>query len=177
MLRVLVLLCGLLAVSLAAASVRDPAKFFFEETFGNYQEELDNARQDGKQGILLFFEMDDCPFCHRMKTTVLNQSQVQDYFRKHFRIFSVDIEGDVEITDFQGRHTSQKDFAFKQYQVRATPVFAFFDLDGRLIARHTGPTSGVEEFLWLGEYVTGAHYRTESFTRFKRDKRQQALGK
>ncbi len=74
-----------------------------------------------------------------MKTTVLNQPEVQDYYREYFRIFSVDIEGDLEITDFQGRTTTQKDFAFKQYKVRATPVLAFFDLDGKLIARHTGP--------------------------------------
>lgn len=74
------------------------------------------------------FEMDECPFCHRMKTTVLNRPEVQDYFRKHFLIFSVDIEGDIEITDFQGKPTTMKDFAFKQYRVRATPVFQFFDL-------------------------------------------------
>lgn len=163
----------MLTLSLSQAASRDPATFFFEETFGNFQEELGLARQDGKQAILIFFEMDDCPFCRRMETTVLNQPQVQDYYRKHFRIFSMDIEGDVEITDFQGRHTTQKDFAFKQYQVRATPVIAFFDLDGKLIARHTGPTSGVEDFLWLGDYVVGGHYRTESFARFKREKRRQ----
>lgn len=174
MLRLLTLLSCLLVVPLTQAATRDPSDYFFEETFGNFQEELDLARQEGKQGVLIFFEMDECPFCHRMKTTVLNQVPVQDYFRKHFRIFSVDIEGDVEITDFQGRHTTQKDFAFKQYQVRATPVFAFFDLDGKLVARHTGPTSGVQEFLWLGEYVADGHYRDESFSRFKRDKRTQA---
>lgn len=173
MLRTVILILGVLVLSPAGAASRDPADFFFDETFGNFEDELGLAKQDGKQAILIFFEMDDCPFCHRMKTTVLNQSEVQDYFREHFRIFSVDTEGDLEITDFQGRHTTQKDFAFKQYQVRATPVFAFFDLDGKLIARHTGPTAGVEEFLWLGEYVADGHYRSESFTRFKRDKRLQ----
>ena len=71
------------------------------------------------------FEMDECPFCHRMKTTILNQPEVQAYFREHFLIFPVDIEGDVEITDFSGATTTMKDFAFKQYRVRATPVFAF----------------------------------------------------
>lgn len=173
MLRTLTLLACVLSVWPVCAAPRDPADYFFEETFGNFQEELESARQDGKQAILIFFEMDECPFCHRMKTSVLNQPEVQDYFREHFRIFSLDIEGDVEITDFEGRHTTQKDFAFQQYQVRATPVLAFFDLDGKLIARHTGPTSGVEEFLWLGEYVADGHYSKESFTRFKRSKRQQ----
>ena len=43
-----------------------------------------------------------------------------------------DIEGDLEMTDFQGRTMTQKDFSFKEYNVRATPVLAFFDLDGKL---------------------------------------------
>jgi len=176
LLRIPTLLLGMLTLSLTQAgdTARDPDEFFFQKTFGDFHEELGLAREGQKQAILLFFEQEDCPFCHRMKTTVLNQPGVQDYFRAHFRIFSVDIEGDLEITDFRGVRTTQKDFAFKQYNVRATPVFAFFDLDGNLIARHTGPTSDVQEFLWLGEYVAGGHYRTQSFTACKRGRRRQA---
>ncbi len=174
--RVITLVCGLLTLSLTQAgdAVRDPSRYFFQETFGDFHEELSLARAEQKQAILLFFEQEDCPFCYRMKTAVLNQPDVQDYFRRHFRIFSVDIEGDLEITDFKGLPTTQKDFSFKQFNVRATPVFAFFDLDGNLIARHTGPTSDMQEFLWLGEYVVDGHYRTQSFTVYKRDKRRQA---
>ena len=175
-LRGLALLLAVLAMSPATAgsTTRDPAAFFFQETFGDFREELSIAREQQKQAILLFFEQEDCPFCYRMKATVLNQPQVQDYFREHFRIFSVDIEGDLEIFDFKGHQTTQKDFAFRQYNVRATPVFAFFDLDGNLIARHTGPTSDAQEFLWLGEYVADGHFRTQSFTRYKQERRKQA---
>ena len=76
-------------------------------------------RRCGKSGILLMFEMDECPFCHRMKTNVLNQPQVQDYFREHFLIFPVDVEGDIEVVDFAGNSAAQKDFALKQFRVRA----------------------------------------------------------
>lgn len=156
-----------------AAGARDPYKYFFNETWGDYQEELANARQQGKQGILIFFEMDECPFCHYMKQNVLNQPEVQEYYRKHFLNFSVDIEGDVEITNLQGKQMKQKDFAFREYRVRATPVIAFFDLDGKLIHRHTGKTSGVEEFMWMGEYIANDIYKEMSFTRYKRSKRKQ----
>jgi thioredoxin-related protein len=158
----------------AAAATRDPGVYFFQETFGNFQEELAQARQEGRKGVLLFFEQADCPFCHRMKTTVLNQSDVQDYYRKHFRIFSVDIEGDLEVTDFEGRTSTQKDFAFRQFQVRATPVFAFIGLDGKPVTRFTGPTRNAGEFLLLGEYVVDGHYRSETFTQFKRDRQPSA---
>ena len=153
-------------------AVRDPGSYFFDQTLGNFQEELQLARDEGKTGVLIMFEMDECPFCHRMKTQVLNQSEVQDYFKTHFLIFTVDIEGDVEITDFKGRLMKEKVFAFKQHKVRATPVFGFFDLEGNMITRFTGTTNDAQEFLWLGEFVVEGHYKTTNFIRYKRQKKQ-----
>jgi thioredoxin-related protein len=161
-----------LASAAAVAALRDPGTHFFDTTFGDFPEELTNAREQGKDGILMMFEMDGCPFCHRMKTTVLNQSEIQDYFKEHFLVFPVDVEGDLEVTDFSGETVSQKEFALKQFRVRATPVFAFFDLDGNLVARYTGATRDAREFLWLGEYVVEGAYARTSFTRYKRERQQ-----
>jgi len=168
----------LLAVCVAlpsadAAAPRDPYAYFFHETFGDFSEELERAREEGKRGVMLFFEMDECPFCHRMKQTVLNQPEVQDYYRERFLLFSVDVEGDLEIADFAGESIKQKDFAVQRHRVRATPVFAFFDLDGRVVARYTGAASGPQEFIWLAEYVADGHYSKTRFTRFKREKRAE----
>jgi thioredoxin-related protein len=171
----LVFLITLLVPAIAwSGQTRDPQEYFFQETFGDFQEELETAKADGKEGILLFFEMDECPFCHRMKTTVLNQTEVQEYFRQHYRIFSVDIEGDVPVVDFDGTEMKAKDFSFKKHRVRATPVIAFFDLKGERVFRYTGATSGPEEFLWMGEFVADKHYDKTSFSRYKREKRDQA---
>lgn len=155
-----------------AAGGRDPYVYFFDETWGNFSEELVRAKEQGKKGILLFFEMDECPFCHRMKETVLNQPEVQAWFKKHFLNFSVDIEGDVEITDFTGSVMTQKDFAFKENRVRATPVFVFFDLSGKSIVRYTGATNGIDEFMWLGEFVVEGVYEKMRFTKYKREKKK-----
>ena len=164
---------GLALTSAALAETRDPGEYFFDQSFGDFSEELANAKEQGKQGILIMFEMDECPFCHRMKRTVLNQPEVQDYFKEHFLIFAVDIEGDVEITDFEGEAMPMKDFSFKQYRVRATPVFQFFDLQGKPIkrARFTGATNDAAEFMLLGQYVVESAYKESSFTRYKRSKR------
>ena len=152
--------------------VRDPQSYFFNESFGNFEEELENARDEGKKGILIMFQQEDCPYCHRMRATVLNRPSVQDYFRQHFLIFHVDIEGGLEITDLSGQQTIEKDFAFKQHRVRATPVFAFFDLDGARIARYTGATTDVDEFMLLGRYVVGEIYKSMSFNRYKREQQK-----
>lgn len=151
----------------ALAEVRDPYKHFFGAKFGDFKAELETARSEGKLGILFMFEMDECPFCHRMKATVLNQSQVQDWYRKHFLVFSIDVKGDTEMTDFKGKVTTEKAFALEQ-RARATPVFVFYDLDGNPLTRFTGATQGVEEFMLLGRYVAEGAYKTTPFNTYKR---------
>ncbi|WP_026304737.1 MULTISPECIES: thioredoxin family protein [unclassified Thioalkalivibrio] len=175
MLRNPILMLALLAFlvpALATAAVedpRDPTHHFFDPTFGEFPEELEEARAAGKKGILIFFEMADCPFCHRMKNQVLNQPEVQEYFSEHFRVFSVDVEGAIEIVTFEGETKTQMDWATRDYRVRATPVFQFFNLEGEPIARFTGATRDSREFLQLGEFVAEGHYKDQNFTRFKRE--------
>lgn len=162
---------ALLPLLLQAADPRDPYEHFFQPTFGNFQEELQEARAEGRKAMLIFFGMEDCHVCHRMKQQVLSQPEVQDYFREHFAVFSVDVVGDIEITDFQGNTMRQADFAFHAFRVRATPVFQFFDLDGEPIVRFTGATRDAMEFLQLGEFVADGHYQQVNFTQFRRDAR------
>ncbi len=162
------LFCFALASMSYAAATKNPDEHFFDATFGDFSEELVNAKEQGKQGILVFFEMDECPFCHWMKTNVLNQQNVQAYYKKNFLIFSVDIEGDVEMVNFKGKSTTQKDFAFKENRVRATPVLAFFDLDGKRVMRFTGRTSSSEEFLLMGKFVVDKEYNKTRFSKYKR---------
>lgn len=156
----------------ALAEVRDPATHFFNEKFGDFSEDLAQAREQGKKGVLIMFEMDDCPFCTRMKKTVLNQAAVQDYYRKNFLVFSVDTEGSTMVTDFSGSEVEERQFASAN-RARATPVFVFFDLDGKEVTRFTGATRNPEEFLLLGEYVADGHYRQPglSFSRYRKQAR------
>lgn len=157
----------------AEEPARDPAKFFFSQTLGDLPEDLADAKAQGKKGIMLFFENDDCPFCHRMKTTVLNQPEVQAYYKKNFVMLSIDTEGSSELVDFDGNSTTEAAFFAKVARNRgATPVIAFFDLQGQMVVRYTGATTGVDEFLLLGQYASDGVYTDMSFTKFKRQQKQ-----
>lgn len=129
------------------------------------------AKEEGKKGVMLFFEMDDCPFCTRMKKGVLSKDEVQKYYRDNFRLLAIDIEGDIELTDFEGKSTTQKSFAFEQHRVRATPVIAFFDLEGEKVAKYTGATGTAGEFMLLGKYVAEGQYKDMPFTKYKRQQK------
>lgn len=165
--RWLVLFLLAFLVNAAQAETRDPGSHFFQPKLGDLKGDLAVARQEGKLGILLMYEMDDCPFCQRMKQTVLNRAEVQDYFRRHFIVYAMDTKGDAPLVDFQGKETTEKAFALEQ-RARATPVFVFHDLEGNAIARYTGATRDAEEFLLLGRYVVEGHHKTLPFNVFKR---------
>ena len=173
--KALLALLVLLSVGVSA-SPRDAEQYFFDQSFGDFTEELQTAREQGKKGILIMFEMDECPFCRRMKKTVLNRKEVQDYFRKNFRILSIDVEGDLELTDFQGKETTQKEFSLKQFRVRATPVFQFVGLDGKPIknGRLTGATKNASEFMLLGKFIVDEENKKQSFSRYKRKQKKAA---
>ena len=173
-------LCGGLlwasAALLWATAGRDPFTHFFYQSFGDLREEAAAAREAGQTGLFIMFDDEECPWCHKMKTTILNQPQVQDYTRRHFRPIRIDTKGDQPIIDFRGREWLEKDFAFKVFRVRATPVFLFMDLNGKVLHRHIGVVRDVQEFLWLADYVAQGHYRTKKFTVYKRERRARSPG-
>lgn len=162
----------------AKVEIRDAAQFF-DDSFNDMKEELETAKADGKKGLLMMFEMDECPFCQRMKSTVLNRSDIQDYYKENFRIITVDIEGDVELTNFKGDATTQKDFSLKEFRVRATPVFQFMGLDGEPIknGRLTGATKDADEFMLFGKYIADKKNEDVPFSKFKREQGSDAAAK
>jgi len=142
---------------------------FFDVTIGDFAEELRTAQKQGKKAIMLFFEEEDCPFCHWMKERIFTQPEVQRLYRKNFLVFSVDMKGDAEITDFKGKTLPQKKYA-RNNRVRATPTFIFFDLNGNEITRYLGATQTPEEFIWLGEYVARGVYKEMPFVKYKQQR-------
>jgi len=165
----------LLALSLPLmAGTRDPGEYFFQQSFGDLTEELEIAKEEDLKGIFIMFEEDDCPWCAKMKARVLNQPVVQDYYRGHFRLLSMNINGDEPIVGFDGKEMTQKRFS-DSLRVRATPVMIFFDLDGRPMTRYTGAVRNVQEFLWLGEFVVDDHYKNTKFTVYKRRKKKESV--
>jgi thioredoxin-related protein len=151
----------------AVADVRDADTHFFMQNMGNFKEELATAQAEGKQGVLVMFELDDCPFCSRMKANILNQTKVQDYYRKQFLIYPVNVKGDTPMVDFNGKETTEKAFSLEQ-RARATPVFVFFDLQGNPVTRFTGAMQTADEFLLLGRYVVEGAYKSSPFNVYKR---------
>ena len=148
----------------AQAVMAAEADKFFDQTLGDFPAELKAAAAAGKSGVMLMFEAEGCPYCRRMRQQVLSRGDVQAYFRKHFAVFSVDVLGDVPITDFAGKETTEKAYA-RAAKVRGTPTFLFVGANGAEAARASGAMDA-DEFLRLGRYVVEGHYKTQSLEQF-----------
>ena len=165
---VLLLALSVLASGFALAGepqTRDAREFFFEQTFGDLPEEMQVAREQGKIGMLLFFEAEGCPYCQYMLSKIFSQKRVQDWYRERFVNIAVDIHGDVELKDFDGITLPSKVFSDHR-RIFLTPVMSFLDLDGNEIYRYLGMMKTPEDFLLLGEYIEGNHYFDTEFKVF-----------
>jgi len=162
---------SLLAFATLFSSQAWSAGAFFDETFGNFQEELETAADAGKKGIFIFFHMDECPFCDRMKATIMTEPDVIKLYKENFLTFQVDIEGSNEVTDFDGTVSTSQDMSEKKYRVRATPVMMIFDLQGKPLLKYTGPTRTKEEFKLMAQFVIDGVYNEMTFTKYKRQQK------
>ena len=154
-----------------AAETRDAASFFSLNT-GDLKSELADARSESKKALLVMFEQEGCPGCLHMKRNVLNRKDVQDFYRANFVNLSLDIWGSVPIRDFTRRELSEKAFA-QATNVKGTPTFVFYDLDGNELVRILGTVETPDEFLLLGQFVASGAYKTRSFAQYKREKPQK----
>ena len=152
-----------LLLAAAPAAVRAQAieiPSWFAETFFDLREDVRDAAKDGKR-LMLYFGQDGCPYCKALMETNFTQPGIVQKTRAHLVAEALDIWGDREVTGFDGRTMSEKDFA-KAMRVQFTPTLLFFDERGAIVARLNGyyPPHRFETAL---DYVAGKMEAKESF--------------
>jgi len=169
--RLLVILaaCLLLPPGAAGSPERaDPEDFYEIVAFGDFQQNLADALDQGKLGILVYFYQDECPFCHKMEQEVFTEPIVHSFFHKYFDVYKVNIKGNKQFVDVDGDSLSQVQFAV-QNRARATPTLIIFGKGGKELARFvTNPSP--EEMLALGKFVVdGEPAKGTDFFNYKRE--------
>ncbi len=103
---------------------------WFVGSFLNLRDDYSEARANGKR-IVLIFEQRGCSYCKKLQTESLSAKYVNDYVRKHFDVVQINMWGDRDVTDFDGKVMSEKKLAAR-YNVLFTPTLVFIkdDLSG-----------------------------------------------
>ncbi|MCS6957493.1 MAG: thioredoxin family protein [Aquificaceae bacterium] len=139
---------------------------FLKPSFLNLREDLEEARRENKL-LFVMFHQEGCPFCDKMRKVTFQDRRVQEYFTKHFYMVEIDIRGSNEVVDIDGKKLTEKQFSLK-HGVRLTPVFLFFDAEGKPIVKVPGYIEP-QEFILLGRYVVEGHYKTKNLVQFLRE--------
>lgn len=144
------------------------ASDFFDLSEDDFKEDLIVAQEEGKKGIMLFFSMENCPYCEKMKKDVFTDDKVKQLIKNNFLVFEIDIYGSIEIKDFEGEPSTHKEFS-EITGAYATPTIAFYDLKGNNLVTQVGMLNTIQ-MLIMGEYILDKHYKEMEFIPYLKKK-------
>lgn len=137
---------------------------WFKLSFLDIKEDVDEVRQSGKKGLILYFGMERCPYCKALMEDNFGKSDIVSYTQKNFDVVAIDVRGSRSITTLEGEVISEKEFAVRN-KANFTPTLLFFDHAGKEVHRMVGYYKPYT-FRAILEYVADRHYATESFREY-----------
>jgi len=137
---------------------------WFKVSFLDLGDDLRDANRSGKNGLIVYFGQEHCPYCEKLMTVNWGKRDMTAYTRRHFDVIAVDIHGDRTVTLFDGDQISEKAWAVRE-NTNFTPSLIFYDEQGNEALRLRGYHPPYE-FRAALEYVADDHYEKESFRAF-----------
>lgn len=179
--KLLILLCTALLAMEGPALAETPAGSvtggqahvppdWFKSSFLNFKDEMDEARQAGRH-ILVFMDLNDCPYCARTLDENFHQGENKEFIRKNFDVIAVNVRGDREVAWIDGATYSEQELAIK-LKVVGTPALVFIEPDGKKVLQLNGYRTPPTLRHAL-EYVHDKAYRDQSLAAYT-EKKQPA---
>ena len=176
--QTLLLAACLLTQSIAHADKDDPYLDFddtmleeelvypdcFKLSFGDLKEDIKEAAETGKTGIIVYFGQKRCAYCGQFLKENIGASDIEHYIREHYDLIPIDIWGIEDIVDTDGETYSERELSIR-YKTNFTPSLVFYDLDGKPIFRLRGYYPPYK-FRAALQYVTEGFYKEETFKEY-----------
>ena len=139
--------------------------FRIESLDNNFPEEIQVAADEGKRVVIMFHQT-GCPYCDKMRVRVLPDAKVVDYYSDKFVMIESNIRGNLDVVSPDGKQTTEVKMA-RKLRIRATPVFLFYDKEGKEALRLTGFLDA-DLFVRAGQYVAEEIYKKPGNVSFYR---------
>ena len=137
---------------------------WFKLSLGDLRDDLSEAKESGKQGIIVYFGQQRCAYCKKFFDTSLADIDIQNYLRKHYDVVALDIWNDEDIIDTDGNEYSERELAI-HYKTNFTPSLVFYDISGKPVFRLRGYYPPYK-FRAALQYVTEGFYIKETFPEY-----------
>jgi thioredoxin-related protein len=109
---------------------------WFLESFLNLKEDVEEAAA-AKKNYVIIWEQRGCPYCKRTHEVNFRIPKIVNLIKSKFTVVQLNLWGDREVTDFDGKVLKEKDLAQK-WGVRFTPTIQFFPDDVKKIGAKAG---------------------------------------
>jgi thioredoxin-related protein len=136
---------------------------WFKNSFLDIQEDLQEA-EASKKHLILYFYQDGCPYCQLLLEDNFGLKPIAEFTQKHFDVVALNLWGDREVIDKQGRTFSEKQLG-EHHGVMYTPTLLFLDEHGQSVLRLNGyyPPN---KFLAALNYVQKQAYQKQRFRHY-----------
>jgi len=148
------------------APLEEPLAFpdWFKLSFLDLREDIEEVRESGKQGLMVYFGQKYCAYCKQLLEADLEAEDIQAYVREHFDVIGIDIHGDRTVTDLKGEELTESALAIRE-KTNFTPSLIFYSTAGEEVLRLRGYYPPYR-FRAALEYVADAHYQDENFRQY-----------
>ncbi len=134
---------------------------WFKLSFLDLQDSLDEALEEGKKGLIIYFGRKDCAYCKAQLEINWGKPDILEYTQEYYNVIAIDVRGQRTVTDFDGKTYTEKEFAARM-RTDFTPSLLFYEAKGRLALRLPGYRPPYQ-FRAALEYVADAHYTNEPY--------------
>ena len=137
---------------------------WFKKSFLALDEDLQEAIDKGKKGIIVYFGQQRCPYCKKLMDINFHDDEIVAYTQLHFDVVPIDIWSPEEITTPDGRDMTEREYTLA-LNTNFTPSLVFYDRDGHIALRLRGYYPPYQHQAAL-EYVADGHYKKETFASY-----------
>ena len=137
---------------------------WFKLSLGDLNDDLAEAKQAGKRGIITYFGQKRCAYCEQFFKTSLSDIDINNYLQKHYDLIAFDIWGIDDITDTDGTTYTERDLSI-HYKTNFTPSLVFYNEEGTPVFRLRGFYPPYK-FRAALHYVTEGFYKKETFSEY-----------
>lgn len=150
--------------------VKFPA--WFKTSFLDLRDDLQEAIDAGKQGIMLFISASRCSYCKAFIDNSLQDAAIRAQLIDNFDVIGLDIFDDSELTTLDGRQHRVKEFVMLN-QASYTPTLIFLGEGGRMLLRIVGYYPP-DRFRQVLDYLDTKAYQHQPLREYLRAAAQKA---
>ncbi len=146
--------------------LQEPLTFpeWFKLSFLDFREDLKEAREVGKDGLLVYYGQKYCAYCKQFLEKDLAREDIQAYTLERFDVIGIDIHGDRMVVDPAGMELTERELAIRE-ETNFTPTVVFYAREGKEVLRLRGYYPPYR-FRAALEYVADGHYKNEPYREY-----------